>query len=189
MRTRLITACAVLSTTGALALTGCSAFANKEAREAASQATQSETTVANPRTDAATPAPIPPPADDSLLPVGPVSFALKEKGDLGTILVDGTGYTVYAFDREPENQPVCYDVCAQTWKPVLAEGDPAGGIGIDVASARTVPRSDGTQQATYRGHPLYHYAGDTGDKDASGQGLDMFGGEWHVLTRDGQPLA
>ena len=42
---------------------------------------------------------------------------------------------------------------------------------------------------TYKGHPLYHYAGDKGDRDAGGQGLDLFGGEWHVLTKDGQPLA
>lgn len=96
------------------------------------------------------------------MPVGPVSFALKEKGDLGTILVDVTGYTVYAFDREPDDQP---------------------------ASARTVARRDGAQQATYKGHPLYLYAGDRNDKDANGQGLNLFGGEWHVLTKDGQPLA
>lgn len=52
-----------------------------------------------------------------------------------------------------------------------------------------MPRADGTMQATYKGHPLYRYAGDTGDRDANGQGLDLFGGEWHVLTKDGQPLA
>ncbi len=45
------------------------------------------------------------------------------------------------------------------------------------------------KQVTYQGHPLYHYAGDKGDRAAGGQGLDLFGGEWHVLTKDGQPLA
>jgi predicted lipoprotein with Yx(FWY)xxD motif len=66
---------------------------------------------------------------------------------------------------------------------------PAGGIGIDVSAARITPRRDGGNQVTYKGHPLYHYAGDKDDRDAGGQGLDLFGGEWHVLTKDGQPLA
>ena len=57
------------------------------------------------------------------------------------------------------------------------------------APAKIVARRDGAQQATYKGVPLYQYAGDEADKDANGQGLDMFGGEWHVLTKDGQPLA
>lgn len=189
MRTSSLTTGAVVATVLSGVLTGCSALANQEAREAASQATaQSETTIAAPRTDATTPAPIPPPTDPAAQAIGPVSFQLAEKGDLGTILVDGSGYTVYAFDREPADQPTCYDACAETWKPVLAESDPAGGIGIDVAAARTVQRRDGAEQATYKGHPLYRYAGDSGDRDANGHGLDLFGGEWHVLTRDGQPL-
>jgi predicted lipoprotein with Yx(FWY)xxD motif len=41
---------------------------------------------------------------------------------------------------------------------------------------------------TYKGFPLYQYAVDKVDRDANGLGLDMFGGEWHVLTKDGQPL-
>ena len=73
--------------------------------------------------------------------------------------------------------------------PMLAKGNPAGGIGIDAGSAGTTPRRDGAKQVTYKGQPLYHYAGDQTDRDAGGQGLDLFGGEWHVLTKDGQPLA
>lgn len=104
MHIRTMTSYAAITAATAVALTGCSAFANRDARQAASHATA--TTVAAPRTEATTPAPNPPPVDPDLVPVGPVSFALEEKGDLGTILVDGTGYTVYAFDREPENTPV-----------------------------------------------------------------------------------
>jgi predicted lipoprotein with Yx(FWY)xxD motif len=167
------------------ALTGCSAFANQSASES-TEATQAPVTA--PRTEAtATPNPIP--VSDQIPPIGDVSLETDDRGDLGEILTDGTGRAVYAFTTDPLNDPTCYDVCADTWLPVLAKGSPAGGVGIDVASAGIIPRRDGGNQVTYKGHPLYHFAGDKDDKDAGGQGLDLFGGEWHVLTKDGQPLA
>lgn len=171
----------------AAALTGCAAFANQAATES-STAGESATTVAAPRTEATgTPTPIP--STDQIPPIGDVSLEIDDRGDLGQIIVDGSGKTVYVFSTDPRNDPTCYDVCADTWLPVLAKGNPAGGIGIDAGSAGTTPRRDGAEQATYKGQPLYHYAGDQTDRDAGGQGLDLFGGEWHVLTKDGQPLA
>ncbi len=81
----------------------------------------------------------------------------------------------YAFSTDSLNDPTCYDVCAATWLPLLSEGKPTGGIGGN--------------QVTYKGIPLYLYAGDKIYGDANGLGLDIFGGEWHVLTKDGRPLA
>lgn len=171
----------------AAALTACSAFANQAATESTT-AGETPSTVAAPRTDAtATPTPIP--STDRIPPIGDVSLEIDDRGDLGQIIVDGSGRTVYAFTTDPLNNPTCYDACADTWLPMLAKGNPAGGIGINAAAAATTPRRDGTNQVTYKGHPLYHYAGDQDDRDAGGQGLDLFGGEWHVLTKDGQPLA
>lgn len=182
---RRVSTCLVVLVGGA-ALTGCAAFQN----QAASSSTSStDSTVAEPRTDATTPAPNPPPAMDEIPPVGDVSLAIDERGDLGQIIVDGSGRTVYAFSSDPPNQPTCYDACAETWQPILADADPGSGVGIEVAAAKLAPRRDGHQQVAYKGIPLYHYAGDNVDRDANGQGLDMFGGEWHVLTKDGQPLA
>ena len=142
-----------------------------------------------PRTDASTAAPNPPPSTNAKPPIGDVSLGIDDRGDLGRIVVDGTGRTLYAFSKDTPNQPTCYDACADTWIPLLAEGDLASGIGIEVAAATTVARHDGGNQVTYKGIPLYQYAGDKADRDANGQGLVMFGGEWHVLTKDGQPLA
>jgi predicted lipoprotein with Yx(FWY)xxD motif len=169
------------------ALTACAAFANKESRSSSTAATRTSE-VTSPRTDALT-TPNPIPSTNEIPPIGDVSLEMDDRGDLGEILVDGAGRAVYAFTMDPMNAPTCYDVCADTWVPVLAKGDPAGGIGIDVSAARITPRRDGGNQVTYKGHPLYHYAGDKDDRDAGGQGLDLFGGEWHVLTKDGQPLA
>lgn len=180
-------ACIPILAVSVAALTGCSAFANQAASESAT-ADASKTPVTSPRTDATT-SPNPIPVSDQIPPVGDVSLELDDRGDLGTIIVDGSGRSVYAFTTDPLNDPTCYDVCADTWLPLLVKGNPAGGIGIDTAAAGTTPRRDGGDQATYKGHPLYRYAGDKTDKDYAGQGLDLFGGEWHALTKDGQPLA
>ncbi len=87
-----------------------------------------------PRTEAtATPKPIP--STDRIPPTGDVWLELDDRGDLGTIVVDGSGRAVYAFSSDRLNDPTCYDTCADTFLPLLAKGDPAGGIGIQVSEA------------------------------------------------------
>lgn len=170
-----------------IVLTGCSAFDNKAANSSETSDTRTAATAL--RTEPTTAAPDPPPSVERILPVGDVSLEIDDRGDLGEIIVDSTGRTLYEFSRDSANAPTCYGECADTWLPLLADSDPAGGTGIDVAAARTVPRRDGGDQVTYKGLQLYRYAGDKTDRDANGQGLDMFGGEWHVLTKNGDPLA
>ena len=186
-RVRRLGACTSILAAGVAALTACAAFANQAASNSSTVGT-TKSAVTSPRTDALT-TPNPIPSTNEIPPIGDVSLETDDRGDLGEILVDGAGRAVYAFTMDPMNDPTCYDACADTWLPLLAKGDPAGGIGIDVSAAGITPRRDGGNQVTYKGHPLYHYAGDKVDRDAGGQGLDLFGGEWHVLTKDGQPLA
>lgn len=167
------------------ALTGCAAFANN----ASSTSTTATTTTTGPlKTDAST-TPSPVPSNDRIPPVGEVALGIDDRDKLGEIIVDASGRTLYVFSKDSRNTPTCYDACADTWLPVLAKGDPAGAIGINVAAADTAVRRDGGHQATYRGQPLYRYAGDKINTDAKGQGLELFGGQWHVLTKDGVPLA
>ncbi|RAV18349.1 hypothetical protein DQP55_02535 [Mycolicibacterium sp. GF69] len=179
--------CTSILTASVFALTGCSALENQETNSAAASSTAASATAL--RTEQTAPAPDPPPSVERKLPIGDVSLGIDDRGDLGEIVVDSTGRTLYVFSADGPSDPTCYGECADTWLPLLADADPAGGTGIDVAAARTVPRRDRGEQVTYRGHPLYRYAGDTTDRDAKGQGLDMFGGEWHVLTKFGEPLA
>lgn len=188
---RMAPACVSILTVAVTALSGCAALENKETNSASTSATTGpRPSLAAPRTEALTPAPDPPPSFEQKPPIGDVSLGIDDRGDLGEIIVDSSGRTLYVFSQDlAAKEPTCYGECADTWLPVLANADPAGGTGIDVAAAKTMPRRDGGDQATYRGHPLYRYAGDKTDRDASGQGLDMFGGEWHVLTKNGEPLA
>ncbi|ORA50975.1 hypothetical protein BST21_02145 [Mycolicibacterium celeriflavum] len=170
-----------------MAVTGCSAFDNNAVNGSEAAGTRTSATAL--RTEATAPAPYPPPSVERILPVGDVSLAIDDRPGLGEIIVDSSGRTLYAFSADSANEPTCYGECADTWLPVLSDSDPAGGTGINVAAARTVPRRDGGDQVTYKEIPLYRYAGDKTDRDAKGQGLDMFGGEWHVLTKNGEPLA
>jgi predicted lipoprotein with Yx(FWY)xxD motif len=49
----------------------------------------------------------------------------------------------------------------------------------------TIRRADGTVQATYDGHPLYTYIGDSARGQASGNDLNLNGGLWHEVTVTG----
>lgn len=151
--------------------------------------TSSEQTTAAPPPEAfGGQAPTPPPSTDRIPPVGGRWLETEQVDGLGTIVVDGVGRTVYASSAEDvTGEPGCYDLCAETWLPLLASGDPAGGIGIQASAVGTATRRDGSQQVTYQGHPLYWYAGDGMPGEINGHGVDLFGVEWFVLTPDGDP--
>ena len=106
--------------------------------------------------------------------------------DLGDILVDGEGLTLYMFGNDEGGESACYDSCAQTWPPLVTEGDATGGDGADAALLGTTARDDGTTQVTYNGHPLYYYATDSAPGDTNGQGV---GDVWFVLSPAGEPIA
>jgi predicted lipoprotein with Yx(FWY)xxD motif len=105
--------------------------------------------------------------------------------DLGSVLVDPDGKTLYVFDNDAGSTSSCEGGCATTWPPLATDGDPAAGDGVDAALLGTTERGDGTSQVTYDGHPLYTYAADTGAGDTNGQGV---GGIWWVIGPDGQKI-
>ena len=102
---------------------------------------------------------------------GPVATA--DKANLGRVVVDAQGRTLYRFTAEAQGRPVCTGACLQTWLPATASS--TSGLPAHVA---TVRRDDGALQLTYDGHPLYRYAGDRSKADANGEGV---GGQWYVI--------
>ncbi|HWH46039.1 MAG TPA: hypothetical protein VNT32_15060 [Thermoleophilaceae bacterium] len=106
----------------------------------------------------------------------------------GTILLDGEGQALYLFDKEKSDESECYDDCAVEWPPMLTEGEPIAGDGIDEAKLGTTERTDGTTQITYNGHPLYYY-----EHDAPGKILchdvEGFGGLWLVVNPEGDAVS
>jgi predicted lipoprotein with Yx(FWY)xxD motif len=108
---------------------------------------------------------------------------------LGTVLVDGQGFTLYVF--EPDNQSgtsKCYGECAKAWPPlVLPSGvnQAPAGPGVRAALLGTTKRTDGTVQVTYNKWPLYTWVIDSGPGMATGQDLNNNGGKWYVIAPDG----
>jgi predicted lipoprotein with Yx(FWY)xxD motif len=115
-----------------------------------------------------------------------ISVATNSK--LGQILVDGKGLTVYLFVKDTGTSSTCYTSCAQIWPPVLTSGPPQAGTGATASLLGTTTRTDGTVEVTYAGHPLYYFVQDKQPGDATGQGIDGFGGLWWVLTPSGAAM-
>ncbi len=113
------------------------------------------------------------------------TIAVATNSKLGQILVDGKGITVYLFVKDTGQSSTCYTSCAQVWPPVLTSGPPQAGTGATASLLGTTTRTDGKVEVTYAGHPLYYFVSDKQPGDATGQGVDNFGGLWWVLTPSG----
>ena len=99
-----------------------------------------------------------------------------------TVLTDAKGLTVYSFAPDTSTKSNCNGSCANYWPPV--KGPVTAGSGV-TGQLGTITRSDGSTQATYAGHPLYTYVGDTAPGQAKGNGLNLSGGVWHEVTVSG----
>ena len=106
--------------------------------------------------------------------------------DLGKLIVDSQGMTLYDFHKDKGGMSSCYGACAKAWPPLLSDGEPQAGEGAMAAKLGTVKRSDGTTQVTYAGHPLYTFVEDKKPGEANGNDVDAFGAEWYALQSSGE---
>ena len=109
--------------------------------------------------------------------------ALAMKTINGTAVVtDAQGMTLYWFVPDTSTASKCTGSCATYWPPVT--GAVTAGSGV-TGTLGTITRPDGTTQATYDGHPLYTYIGDTAPGQAKGNGKNLSGGVWYEMTVSG----
>jgi predicted lipoprotein with Yx(FWY)xxD motif len=102
-----------------------------------------------------------------------------------TVLTSSKGFTLYSFAPDTPTTSKCNGTCAQNWPPVHGPVTAAGVTG----TFATIKRSDGSAQATFDGHPLYTFVGDTSPGQAHGNGLNAAGGVWHEITTSGTATA
>jgi predicted lipoprotein with Yx(FWY)xxD motif len=167
MAKRLLTLCAALALVAFAA--GCGDDDDDDGGESAATTTEQAATTP-PSTEAAAP-----------------GTAIKA-GDsqYGQVLFDGEDQAVYYFDKEKTSASECYGACAESWPPVLTEGEPRAAGGADAAMLGTTERKDGTTQVTYDGRPLYYYDEPAGE--VSCHNVDEFGGLWLAVQPGGDPV-
>lgn len=120
---------------------------------------------------------------------GTTFVSLGNAGDLGLVLVDSKGYTLYDFHKDKGTESSCYGACAEGWPPLLSDGEPEPSNGAMASMLGTTERTDGTTQVTYAGHPLYTFAGDKKPGEANGNDISAFGAEWYALKGNGEEAA
>jgi len=94
------------------------------------------------------------------------------------VLTNADGLTLYWFAPDTSTSSKCFGSCATYWPPV--SGSPTAGPGV-TGKLGTIKRPGGGLQATYDGHPLYTYIGDSRPGQANGNDLDLSGGFWYDI--------
>jgi len=98
-----------------------------------------------------------------------------------TVLVDSQGRTLYHLSGEGSGKFICTSsACLHLWHPLAA-----GASAASTGSLGTVTRPDGTRQLTYKGMPLYTFAGDSVG-EAGGEGFKDVG-TWTAVVVSASP--
>ncbi|MFE2479015.1 SCO0930 family lipoprotein [Streptomyces sp. NPDC001194] len=118
---------------------------------------------------------------------GAGQLAVAQNEQIGALLTDSAGFTLYRFDKDTAKPPKsnCDGDCAKAW-PAVAAGDATAAAGMDAALLGEVVRTDGSKQLTVAGWPVYRYSKDTKAGETNGQGV---GGTWFALAPDGKKAA
>ena len=110
------------------------------------------------------------------------------KTKIGKVLATSSGRTLYLFMKDKNGHSACYGSCASYWPPLMKKGALRAGTGVKSKLLGTTKRKNGKLQVTYKGHPLYLYVSDTGAGQVSGQGLNLSGGKWYVVSAAGKAI-
>ena len=107
------------------------------------------------------------------------------KTNLGPILVNSRGHTLYLFAKDRNGKSSCRGSCAKFWPPSLERGKPTAGSGVKASLLGTTRRSNGSLQLTYNKHPLYTFALDKKAGQTNGEGNLAFGAKWYAVSARG----
>jgi predicted lipoprotein with Yx(FWY)xxD motif len=122
------------------------------------------------------------PAQSGGTPDQSPTLMLATDARLGSHLVDGSGRSLYYFAKDVPAGGTqaavsnCNAGCLPIW-PIF-NADSVVAQGINATDVGQITRSDGSKQTTYKGFPLYYYAGDTAAGDTKGEGVN---GIWYVV--------
>ena len=114
--------------------------------------------------------------------IGKISVA---KTPAGKVLVDPRGRTLYVFAPDSRGHSTCTGSCATYWPPTPGADAKRGAPAAVSATLGSIKRADGSSQLTANGYPVYTYVGDHSRGQANGQGINLSGGRWWVVSPSG----
>ena len=89
---------------------------------------------------------------------------------IGTHLTDTKGMALYVFKKDSPGKSACTGECVAKW-PLYYQEHAAATGDLKASDLGTITREDGKKQTTYKGLPLYYFAGDKAPGDVNGQGV------------------
>ncbi|MEV8097991.1 SCO0930 family lipoprotein [Kitasatospora sp. NPDC085879] len=131
------------------------------------------------------PAPATTMAQPTQQPPAGVQISVFVHPQLGPIMVDAYGRTLYHFGKDTAwpMRSNCEGECLKTWTPAPPV-DPKKIKGVDPKLIGKMQRSDGSWQLSINCTPAYLYTGDQGYGDALGNG--MGNGAWTAINPQGK---
>lgn len=121
---------------------------------------------------------------------GTAGVSTAEVSDVGDVLVDANGNTLYLFEPDDASAVTCNGDCADKWPPLTLAGtheshEPTVGAGVRRELLGEAMSESGEHVVTYGGWPLYRYESDSVG-EASGHGVDENGGRWFAVSTSGE---
>jgi predicted lipoprotein with Yx(FWY)xxD motif len=100
-----------------------------------------------------------------------------------SIVVNAKGRAVYTLSGDTATHQKCTKAngCFKFWPPVTVSSAKNLNQLTGVKGKLGTFKRNGKLQVTLGGHPLYTFANDSKRDDATGEGINGFGGIWHVV--------
>jgi predicted lipoprotein with Yx(FWY)xxD motif len=98
------------------------------------------------------------------------TVSLATNAQLGRYLVNGTGFTLYYYTKDSANgTSACYGGCVTFWPPFYGGDKLTLPPGLSASDFGLATRTDGREQSTFEGHPLYYFVQDKAPGQINGQ--------------------
>jgi predicted lipoprotein with Yx(FWY)xxD motif len=115
------------------------------------------------------------------------SLAVRTLPNVGAVLVNAEGHTLYTFMPDQHSKVTCVSSCAAVWPPLkLASGETAVGPELKASLLGSDADPEGGSVVTYAGWPLYTYEADSAAGQDNGQAVEANGGHWYVIAPSGK---
>jgi len=108
------------------------------------------------------------------------SVRLRADATFGSVLTNSEGFTLYFFAPDSKGDSNCLGGCITTW-PAFNTSELTLDDGLDANDFSSIARTDGADQVTYKGWPLYLFSNDASAGEINGDGA---GGTWFVAKPD-----